>query len=115
MKENRDYILYLEDIVVSMLRILEYAAGLDFESFKKDQKTFDAIVRNFEIIGEAVKNVPKDIKEKYTSIPWEQMYRLRNRVIHDYFGVEHEIIWRIISDYLPENLREVEAVLKNQV
>lgn len=115
MKENRDYIIYLEDIVVSMQRILDYVAGLDFESFQKDQKTFDAIVRNFEIIGEAVKNVPKDIRVKYPTIPWEQMYRLRNRVIHDYFGVEHAIIWRIINDYLPENLREVEAAIKKEI
>ncbi len=84
---DRDPNLYLSDIILSMNRVKEYIAGLDFQQFKWDYKTVDAVIRNFEIIGEATKNLPNDLKEKYPSIPWEEMYRLRNRISHEYFGL----------------------------
>ena len=68
--KERDYILYLEDIVTSMERVGEYISGLDFEHFKWDYKTVDAVIRNFEIIGEASKNLPKDFKTLHSEIPW---------------------------------------------
>jgi uncharacterized protein with HEPN domain len=74
--EERDPILYLEDIALSMQRIQEYISGLDFQHFKQDYKTVDAVVRNFEIIGEASKNLPDNIKSKYPGVPWKEMYRL---------------------------------------
>ncbi|MBK7968781.1 MAG: DUF86 domain-containing protein [Bacteroidetes bacterium] len=80
-----------------MKRVQEYIMGLNFNQFKNDHKTVDAVIRNFEIIGEATKNLPKEIKEKYSSIPWEEMYRLRNRISHEYFGIDHEIIWDIAT------------------
>jgi uncharacterized protein with HEPN domain len=73
---ERDPILYLEDIVLSIQRIREYMAGIDFQHFKWDYKTVDAVVRNFEIIEEASKNLPENIKNKYPHVPWEEMYRL---------------------------------------
>jgi uncharacterized protein with HEPN domain len=66
-----------------MARVREYIQGICFQDFKRDYKTVDAVIRNFEIIGEASKNVPKQLKEKYGHIPWEEMYRLRNRISHD--------------------------------
>jgi uncharacterized protein with HEPN domain len=92
---DRDPHLYLSDIILSMERVKEYIAGLDFQHFKWDYKTVDAVIRNFEIIGEATKNLPNNLKDKYPSIPWEEMYRLRNRISHEYFGVDYEIIWDI--------------------
>jgi uncharacterized protein with HEPN domain len=89
---DRDSILYLEDIVLAMDRIQEYIAGLDFQNFKRDYKTVDAVIRNFEIIGEASKNLSIKIKNKYSNVPWEEMYRLRNRISHEYFGIDYEII-----------------------
>jgi uncharacterized protein with HEPN domain len=74
---DRDPILYVSDIILSMERVKEYIDGLDFQHFKWDYKTVDAVIRNFEIIGEATKNLPNDLKDKYPSIPWEEMYRLR--------------------------------------
>jgi uncharacterized protein with HEPN domain len=68
--------MYLEDIQIAMSRIVEYINGLEFIDFKRDYKTVDAVIRNFEIIGEASKNLPKEIKEKYTDIPWSEMYLL---------------------------------------
>ena len=80
--------MYLEDILISINRISEYIEGFTFTSFKKEFKTVDAVIRNFEIIGEAAKNVPANLKQKYPDVPWEEMYRLRNKVSHEYFGVD---------------------------
>ncbi len=111
---DRDPLLYLEDISLSMKRIGEYIAGLDFQHFKWDYKTVDAVVRNFEIIGEACKNIPSSIKDKYTSIPWEEMYRFRNRISHEYFGIDYEILWDIANNYLPKNYTDILEVIKNE-
>lgn len=77
--------------------------GFDFQKFKTDFKTVDAVVRNFEIIGEASKNLPENLKIKYPDLPWEQMYRLRNRISHEYFGIDYEILWDIATQNLPDN------------
>lgn len=79
-KENRSYKLYLEDIQLAMERITEYIAEYTFSDFKEDYKTVDAVIRNFEIIGEASKNLPDNLKEKFPNLPWKEMYVLRNRV-----------------------------------
>jgi len=109
---ERDPILYLEDIILAMQRVQEYIAGLDFQHFKLDYKTVDAVIRNFEIIGEASKNLPTLLKEKYTYIPWEEMYRLRNRISHEYFGIDYGIIWDIATKQLPSNYNDIKEVLK---
>lgn len=115
MKPNeRDSFLYLEDIARSMARVREYIHGIGFQDFKRDYKTVDAVIRNFEIIGEASKNVPKQLKEKYGHIPWEEMYRLRNRISHEYFGIDYEIIWEIASINLPQNLADILAIMENE-
>ncbi len=115
MKPNkRDNILYLEDIDLAMDRIHEYILGLDFVNFKTDYKTVDAVIRNFEVIGEASKNLSKDIKDNYPNVPWEEMYRLRNRISHEYFGIDYEIIWEIISRHLPNNHKDIKLILDNE-
>ena len=73
-KENRTYSMYLDDILLSINRISEYIEGYTFSDFQKDYKTVDAVIRNFEIIGEAAKNVSTDIKEQYINVPWNEMY-----------------------------------------
>ena len=82
MAEERSYLIYLEDIQTSMNRIQEYISDFTYEQFKNDYKTIDAVVRNFEIIGEATKNLPKELKNRYPDTPWSSMYRLRNRLTH---------------------------------
>jgi uncharacterized protein with HEPN domain len=115
LKQNeRDPILYLEDMLLSMQRVAEYVSGLDFKSFKQDYKTVDAVVRNFEIIGEASKNLAQSFKNNNPEIPWEEMYRLRNRVTHEYFGIDYEIIWDIATKHLPKNLTDVELILNRE-
>lgn len=111
-RSERDPILYLEDIALSMQRVQEYTSGLDFFHFQIDYKTVDAVIRNFEIIGEASKNLSKFIKDKYPHIPWEEMYRLRNMISHEYFGIDYSIIWMIATTQLPENHREIKEILR---
>ena len=111
---ERDPILYLEDIILCMQRVQEYTRGLDFRHFKWDYKTVDAVIRNFEIIGEASKNLPKVLKDKYSAIPWEAMYRLRNRISHEYFGIDYEILWDIATRQLPANYIDIKEVLKRE-
>ena len=110
--EKRSFRLYLNDILTSAERIDEYLGNLSYEEFIRDPKTMDAVIRNLEIIGEAAKKVPGDIKEKYTEVPWEGMYRLRNQVSHEYFGVDLEIIWDIIKNYLPKNYLQLKDIEK---
>lgn len=106
--------MFLEDMHLAMSRIAEYITGLTFIQFKHDYRTVDAVIRNFEIIGEASRNLPAVIKEKYPSVPWSEMYLLRNKVSHEYFGVDYEIIWDIAINYLPENQLQIEEVLRSE-
>src|SRR5690606_15040779 len=103
--------MYLEDIQLAMSRIAEYVEGYDFEDFQKDYKTADAVIRNFEIIGEASKNLDPKIKEKYPMLPWQEMYYLRNRVSHEYFGIDYEVIWEVVTNYLPDNKFQIDQIL----
>lgn len=112
MKTDRTYLHFLEDIELSMLRIQEYLSDLDFVAFRKDYKTVDAVVRNFEIIGEATKNLPDEIKNKYSQLPWEEMYRMRNKISHEYFGIDYEILWYISTSEIPANYMELKKILK---
>jgi uncharacterized protein with HEPN domain len=91
-KKDRTYRLFLEDMLLSMNRVAEYINGLSFIEFKHDYKTVDAVIRNFEVIGEASKNMPKEIKDKYPMVPWEEMYLMRNKISHEYFGIDYEIL-----------------------
>jgi len=109
---ERTYIHFLEDIAESISKIFAYTKSYDFEKFKNDDKTVDAVIRNLEIIGEASNKVPENIREKYPLVPWDEMYRMRNKAIHEYFGVDYEIIWDIIVNYLPVNLNQVKQIIE---
>ncbi len=96
--------LYLEDIRIACDKITRFIEGMTFESFKADERTYDAVIRNLEIIGEAAKNIPDDISQSHPEIEWRAITALRNIVSHEYFGVRDEIIWDIITNKVP-NLR----------
>ena len=97
-----------------MERIAEYTENYTLSLFRNDQKTVDAVIRNFEIIGEAAKNISTEIKQKYTHIPWDEMYALRNKITHEYFGVDFEIIWEIATNHLPLNKIEIDKLLEDK-
>ena len=113
-KEDRAYHMYLTDIQTAMSRIAEYIQNCSFTEFKRDYKTVDAVIRNFEVIGEASKNLPIEIKTKYPEVPWNEMYLLRNKISHEYFGIDYEIIWDIATNYLPENKTQIDDILENE-
>ena len=106
--------MYLEDMQLAMSRIAEYVEGYDFKRFRKDYKTVDAVIRNFEIIGEASRTLDEGIKNKYPEVPWQEMYYLRNRVSHEYFGVDYEIIWDVAVNHLPNNKLQIDAILAKE-
>lgn len=111
MKRN-SYKLFVEDILESMNKIERYTKGSTYDKFEKNELVVDAVIRNLEIIGEAAKNIPDEVREKHQEISWKRMIGLRNITIHEYFGVDLNIIWQIISKNLPETKPKIEAMLK---
>lgn len=103
------------DIKEAISRINKYIKNLNYEQFLKDLKTQDAVVRNFEIIGEAVKFLPDDLKRKTESIPWNKIAGIRDRLIHQYFGVNYEIIWTIIDEELTDFQIEIDSLLSKEI
>jgi len=107
----RNFALYLKDILYAMESIEQFVIGLDFEGFQKDYKTVSAVVRNFEIIGEATKGLPEEIRQKYPQIPWKEMVGMRDRLIHVYFGVDYNLVWRTIKERIPQVKPMIKKVL----
>jgi len=108
---KRDARYLLEDIVECAEKIWSYTEGMSFEAFVADGKTVDAVVRNFEIIGEAVSQLPREIKDKYQSVDWFRIRGFRNRIVHDYVNIDYETVWEIRESFLRETVAEVKRVL----
>ena len=108
----RDPRVYLDDILESITHIETYIEGMDFESFAKDRKTIDAVIRNLEIIGEAARALPDDIRGMIPGIEWRKIVGLRNILIHEYFGVNTKIVWDIITVKLTPIKQEVKKALE---
>jgi len=108
MKKKRTDKLYIKDILDAIKSITEYTNGLSFEHFRSKKIVIDAVVRNFEIIGEAAKNTSEDMKSLYREIPWKEMSGMRNKIIHEYFGIDLDIVWKTV-----QNLPVLEKSLKS--
>lgn len=106
---KRTPILFLQDILTSIEKIEDFTKNFTFEQFTNDEKTIEAVVRKLEIIGEAARNLPQETRDKYPEIPWEKMVSMRNKVLHEYFGVDEEILWKTIN----ENLSPLKDQLKS--
>ena len=89
---------------------MTYTINLSFDEFIVDSKTVDAVVRNFEIIGEAANRLPDDFRDKYRDIDWHRIRGFRNRIIHDYFGIDYAIVWKIKETFLPELLEKLKSI-----
>jgi uncharacterized protein with HEPN domain len=106
--------LLLNDICQAIDRIEQYIENLSFDAFSKDQKSVDAVVRNLEIIGEAANRLPDEFKEKYSEIEWHKVAGLRHRIVHEYFGIDLEIIWQILNKDLPDLKRKIRQIINNK-
>ena len=104
----------LDDILICMEKIQSYIEGLTYNQFSNDLKTQDAIIRNIEIIGEAIKYLSNNIKTKYRHIPWKEIAGTRDRLIHGYFGVNIDIVWEIATIDIPKLKVEIEKI-KNEI
>ena len=98
---KRDYRLFLQDMLEACASIQKFVEGMDFDEFMQDDKTQSAVIRKFEIMGEAAKNVPESIKEKYPEIPWRDITGMRDRLIHGYFGVDYVLVWDTAQSKVP--------------
>ncbi len=103
---------FLSDILEAIHRIRAYTAGMTFEAFLKDTKTQDAVIRNLEIIGEATKRLSDEVRQRYPAVPWRSMAAVRDRLIHDYFGISLDVVWEIVSVELGEVALQVEGILR---
>lgn len=108
---KRDTLLLLDDMLQSVHKIKQYTKDLDYNAFLADDKTKDAVVRNFVIIGEAANRIDPDFINKNPEIEWKRIRGLRNRIVHDYFGIDYEIVWNIIETYLDELIDWLEMVI----
>jgi len=102
--------LYLNDIKNAIESIIEFTSGISFEAFKTDDKTFSAVIRKIEIIGEAAKSIKPEITAFNPDIPWSVMARMRDKLIHGYFGVDADVIWKTIRYDLPAILPEISGL-----
>ncbi len=110
---ERDWRIYIKDISKSCEKILKYTENLKFEQFKTEGMVVDAVIRNLEIIGEAAKNLPEEIKAKYPEIEWKKIAGLRDILIHHYWGIDYEILWDIIKTKIPDLKNKIEKILNN--
>lgn len=108
----RNWKMRFDDILECISRIQRYIEGMTFDEFEEDDKTVDSVLRNLEIIGEASRHIPRALKEKYPSLPWMEMYTMRNIVIHEYHGVNLSIIWQTITEDLPPLILQIKEVLE---
>ena len=113
-KVRRNYLMYLEDILMAIRKIERYTRNLNFKVFSSDEMIIDAVIRNFEVIGEASAKIPKNIKERYPDVEWKEVIGFRNILIHDYFGVDVEAVWDTIQKNLPGFRKNIMNVVESE-
>jgi len=111
MKE--EFLDYIEDIIEAMDDAMSFVKGLEYDDFVKEKKTVYAVVRAIEIIGEAVKKIPNDVKKRYPKIPWREMAGMRNKLIHEYFGVDLKRVWKTVKEDIPNLKPQFDKILKD--
>lgn len=113
-KKERDYILFIEDILACIEKIEKYTSGLSFEDFSGNEMVVDAVIRNFEIIGEAVKRIPEEVKKQYPDVAWKEAAGFRDVLIHNYFGIDLEAVWDTLKNNMPSFKEQMTKVLEGE-
>lgn len=108
----RNWKMRVGDILDCIAKIQRHTKGYDFGDFENDDKTIDSVLRNLEIIGEATRHIPREVKERYANLPWKEMQGMRNIVIHEYHGVNLRIIWQTVTDDLPSIVPLLSKILE---
>lgn len=111
---SREWRFRIQDILECISRIDSYTTGMSYQSFRENQMAIDAVVRNLEIIGEAANNVPAEVQQRYSDLPWIEMRGIRNLLIHEYFGVSVEIVWKTVRENLPPVAVRLQELLQNE-
>ena len=112
-KPRRD-LHYLIDILEAREHIATYISDLDYEDFLDSRMVQDAVMRNLQIIGEAVKRLSPELKAEHPDLPWREMAGLRDRIVHDYFGINYEIVWSVIAEEMPVLVPRIEAIADSE-
>lgn len=105
--------VFLRDILKSIQKIQKYITVKTYEEFIENELLVDGVIRNLEVIGEAVKNIPMSLKQKYPSVKWKKVAGLRDILIHEYFGIDYELLWDIVKNEIPSLGRQIDDILKN--
>jgi len=113
MTSNRNYLDYLEDIVAETNKIWQFIEGMTYEDFEKDSKTAYAVIRALEMIGEAAKQIPPSIKKEHPEIAWREVAGIRDKLIHQYFGVNLEVVWKTAVEDVPNLCSQIRRILQN--
>ncbi len=108
---SRRYLLFLKDMLEASLKVVSFADGLPFETFVEHGMAYHAIVRLIEIVGEAAKNIPDDVRERHREVEWRRIGRARDVMAHHYFGIEDETVWEIVQEHIPELITQLESVI----
>ena len=112
-EDARSWLLYIEDMIEFGERVLSYNEGLDQDQFLADQRTYDATLRNIELIGEAATHVPGQVRKDYPGIAWRRIVGIRNRVAHGYLGIDDDVVWDVIRVDVPDLLPRLRTVLQD--
>ncbi|HUT71488.1 MAG TPA: DUF86 domain-containing protein [Desulfatiglandales bacterium] len=108
---KRDHQIFVKDIIAAIKAIEQFVEGLSLSEFKDDDRTSSAVIRKFEIIGEAAKHIPESVKGTYPDVPWKRMAGMRDRLIHGYFGIDYQLVWDAIQLELPELKPRLKKIL----
>jgi uncharacterized protein with HEPN domain len=110
---SRDAGQYLADIELACKKVLRFTRGVTFKEFTHDDEKYDAVLRNLEVIGEAVKHIPGGMREQYPQVKWRKIAGFRDIVAHEYFGISDDLIWDIVQNEIQPLLKSVKIIIKN--